>query len=371
MKQSLHLHRTLHDFTQSWLNGADFSLRGILGQKRDYLKEHILALNISGLNTSLNGGQLLPLAYRKVLDALKKCPKKRIEILASDLLRTSLDESKHAIAFLRPLFELRDYVQKHFTRKEIFGFFVHGSLSTMDYIENYSDFDTLVIIRKEVINDPEWLIDFGRRLAKSNTFLYLLDPLQHHPHFVITEYDMEAYAEPFFPLELFKYTTELSDIGDSIIFHVRDASVELEYVFRFWMKYFHNPNKCGYRNKSLFSVKQFIQSIALLPAIYLQLKTKWYTYKKYTHDLAKLDFSTETWNIVEKTSMVRQLCPFKSYYPYWLRKIIGLYGHPKLLAYLHRKIDRNNTQQILNILGPDMLKDALELIKEMQERLGL
>jgi len=285
-------------------------------------------------------------------------------------LASSLDEDKAHVKFLRPLFQLRDYLQKHFSKEEVFDFYVHGSLSTMDYVEGYSDLDTLVIVRKEVIEDPKWLIEFKRRLARSRTFLYLVDPLQHHGHFVITEYDMKAYPEPFFPLELFKFTTRLTDFSNNLTFYVREAAAELGYIFKFWIEYFSNPYKYGFRKNDAFSIKQFIQSVLLMPTIYYQFKTGKYLYKKYALKLAKSDFDVKTWSIVEKASKVRQNCLFKSYYPYWLRKIVGLYCHPALLHLIHRKFDRNNAQRMLTIMGPNMLNDALGLIKQMLEKIN-
>ena len=38
---------------------------------------------------------------------------------------------------------------------EIIGFYLHGSLSTLDYIKGWSDADTLMIIKKDVVKDPK------------------------------------------------------------------------------------------------------------------------------------------------------------------------------------------------------------------------
>ena len=167
------------------------------------------------------------------------------------------------IGFLRPVFELRDFVRDQFTKEEILGFYFHGSISTQDYVPYYSDFDTLVIVKKAVIQNQKWLRDFKKRLTKSNVFLYLLDPLQHHGHFVITEYDLEAYTQSLFPLELFKYTTELSSFREKVEINVISSwdnvfdtlAKRVEYFGVKW------PNDIERGNFDSYEVKNAIQNI--------------------------------------------------------------------------------------------------------------
>ena len=126
--------------------------------------------------------------------------------------------------FLGPVYALREYVARSFSRSEILGFFMHGSVSTHDYVPGYSDLDTLVVVRRAVLRDPVWLADFKRRLARSTRYLFFLDPLQHHGHFVLTEYNLEAYDEALFPLVLFGHSTELSDFRAVLEFSVLRSS---------------------------------------------------------------------------------------------------------------------------------------------------
>ncbi len=268
-------------------------------------------------------------------------------------------------AFLKPCRELQQFIRAHFTKRELLGFYVHGSLATLDYVEGYSDFDTLVIVRKEVLEDPRWAKDFKRRLGRSNTFLYLLDPLQHHQHFMLTEYDLDHYFEPIFPVVLFDYAVELTSFGNSLSFKCLDArqivtqqlAVRKFYFGEMWPKR---------RAMRAYDVKNAIQNIALLPTLYLQCKTGEHYYKRLSFDRARRDFSTELWSVVERATRVRQTCPYESLYPYWLRKWIGLHLHYKWLHLLHRRLDRNTAAAMEGVMGPGYLADAFGLAVAME-----
>ena len=273
--------------------------------------------------------------------------------------------------FLRPVFELRDFVRDYFTKEEILGFYFHGSISTQDYVPYYSDFDTLVIVKKAVIQDYQWLCDFKKRLTKSNTFLYLLDPLQHHGHFVITEYDLEVYTQSLFPLKLFKYTTEFTNYKSILNFNILPFQCRgLQEVFSFWLKYFENPKSFGFTPVSSYAVKQFIQSIIFVLTIYTELRDADFYYKKFIFDAVKQDFNHEQWSLIERATKVRENCQFHSRYPYNLRNILG-FIHPRLLHLLHRKFDRSIAKEMLAIMGENIIEEAQELTKIMIERLNL
>jgi len=270
--------------------------------------------------------------------------------------------------FFRPICELRDFIRDKFYSNEILGFFIHGSLSTMDYVENYSDCDTLVIVRKEVIDSPKWAEDFRHRLSKSNTFLYLLDPLQHHQHFVINEYDMRYYFQPIFPLVLFDYATELTGFNNELAFTCLDSSMYLRNLSDTWEHFF--ARKLNEKEMMrTYDVKHAVQTILFLPVLYYQAKTGEYCYKKYSFENVKHDFPKKLWKVIEKATMVRESCRFHSKYPYLLRKVIGLKLHYKFLHLLHYYLDNNNKAEMLEIMGPQYLKEGYELLQFMKTAL--
>lgn len=345
----------INPIISNWFNGVDYSFKRLGYRNFNWLIGHLSGLAGTGISA-------VDHAYRElygdapVIEEASVTSKRQWK----DLVKT--------YPFYRPVCELRDFIRDKFHSSEILGFFIHGSLSTMDYVENYSDCDTLVIIRKEVMDNPEWAEDFKRRLAQSNTFLYLLDPLQHHQHFVISEYDMRYYFQPVFPLVLFDYATELTDFNNELTFRCLDSSGCLTRFLDTWGDFFVRKMTEKEMMRT-YDVKHAIQMILILPTLYSQAKTGEYRYKKFSFENVKNDFPTELWKVIENATMVRGSCGFHSRYPYRLRKMLGLKLHYRLLHLLHYYLDRNNKGEMLEIMGPQYLEEGHELLQSMKTML--
>jgi len=363
-------YQKFHDLIQNWLNGRGGSIKKTIF-KRDYFKKQLLNLGFEGLDISFSENELISLLYQLFGKQFENIPKKKIKIGKKDLLKFGLSKTRNNIKFLRPVFELQEYIRKNFSEDEIFGFYIHGSISTEDYVENYSDLDTLVIVRKEVFNDANRLKDFRRRLIKSSTFLYLLDPLQHHGHFIITEYDMANYDQFIFPLKLFGYSTALTDFQNTLEFEVMNSIAALNNLIE------HKLNTYQVRFPWMIEKKQFnsyqaknaVQSILTLPFLYAEIRDRKYYYKRQVFDLVKADFLPEQWTLVENASRVRQKCKFKSFYPYWLRKFMGLKVGTSYLNILNRKFDADITKHIWQIMGSNFLRDAVKFADQIKYNL--
>ena len=66
-------------------------------------------------------------------------------------------------------------------------FCVHGSLASDDYIKNWSDLDTFVVIRNETL--------------KNDLKLIKISPFQHHGLIIYTENDLNNYLKGFLPMQ--------------------------------------------------------------------------------------------------------------------------------------------------------------------------
>ncbi|NOQ56145.1 MAG: hypothetical protein GQ477_05070, partial [Nanohaloarchaea archaeon] len=221
--------------------------------------------------------------------------------------RLNIDDEKTTSAL-----KINDFVNKKLSL-ELANFFIHGSLSTLDYTR-WSDIDLLGIIKEETILDKNRLLNLRKNMIKLNASLFENDPLQHHGVFLINEFEMKNYSQSFFPVELFKYSTALLNT-DKLIFNVRNSKGEaketlfelINYVETFQSK----------KNISMYDWKLFCHIMLLIPAIYLECKGR-YLYKKYSFRDAKKDFSENEWRIIEKMTEMRD----KFYYnPFWLRII--------------------------------------------------
>ena len=131
---------------------------------------------------------------------------------------------------------------------------------------------------------------------------------------------------------------------------------------------FSKPKKYKFNKKYVYHIKNSVQNILLLPTLYLQIKNKKYLYKKHSFNIAKKDFTKRDWDIIIKCSTLREKYSYKSIYPYFFRKFVGLYLHHKALKALHLYLDKNDFKKMIKILGNNYLSDAEKLSKKMVDK---
>lgn len=205
--------------------------------------------------------------------------------------------------YLRPLDELKAYANANL-REYLSGFYLHGSLATKDYIKGWSDIDTLAVISKETIKNPEALLELRRKLYNMRDFLYRIDPLQHHGSIVISEYDVENYCQAYFPVVLFRYSKSFFSKERIVSFKVRDYGEEALGRLFWFVNYFRKLNAEKNFNPGSYDTKALLHSITLFPALYLQAKGI-LVYKKFSFDIARRDFKKDVWEVVDNVSSIR------------------------------------------------------------------
>ena len=205
---------------------------------------------------------------------------------------------------IEPIKHLKNFAEKNFI-DYISGFYLHGSFSTLDYIKGWSDLDTLIIVKKSTINEPDKLSQLRDFLYKSRKFFYKIDPLQHHGHMVITQYDLEHYCQTYFPVEIFKYSKSFLETEGVNKIKIRDCKIENMNKFYWFVNYFRRVylNR-DYRMNS-YNMKFFLHCITLFPALYLGAKGI-HVYKKYSFEIAKRDFQKDLWKPILTVEKMRQ-----------------------------------------------------------------
>jgi len=254
--------------------------------------------------------------------------------------------------YLKPVLKMAQFANKFFNKHTV-GFYIHGSLSTLDYIKGISDFDTLMIIKRDTILNKQLLYELKSKVMKSLRFLYMIDPFQHHGHFIITEIDMKYYPQIYFPFILFNYSIRV--IGEKYLtFYERDSEVERKnLLWKMCTKGFNTP-------QDLYSMKYFLSIIQLIPTIYLQSVGK-YSYKKYSFEKVKKILNNQNWQIVEKATKIRQNWPWYCSSPE--RLVANIIPNPFFLALYYRKLKNKIPSFIIEILGKDYPKETLNFKK--------
>jgi hypothetical protein len=80
-------------------------------------------------------------------------------------------------------------------------FLIQGSFATSDYVENWSDFDTFVVIKKEIFKSSKYLIKLRKILKSYYKLVLKFSNFQHHGLIIYTEYDLNNYKIGFLPTE--------------------------------------------------------------------------------------------------------------------------------------------------------------------------
>ncbi len=238
---------------------------------------------------------------------------------------------------------------------EIIGFYLHGSLSTLDYIKGWSDADTLMIVKKEVVKDRERILKLRKSAIKIVKNLFKID--QHHLHgcFVISEEEMQFFPEIFFPLEILGYSTCIHG-SSKLIFKVRDDKEERRNLFKGFLKYFEDALSIKPRN--VMEWKKFYHMLLMLPTIYFQTKGQ-HMYKKFSFDLIKKEFNQEQISSITKVTWIMNNWPnYKSPKNIFSSPFItpAVTKNKKLFKHIER-------------LNSSLLKESFDLASLMKEKL--
>ena len=100
-------------------------------------------------------------------------------------------------------------------KKESFpgiSLYLHGSMADYQYTE-FSDIDDLVIVDSIAWENVDSLMHTAVSLAKLARQYQNIDPLQHHGHWIITEFDLLSYDQSYMPLVVLNSASRI--IGNS------------------------------------------------------------------------------------------------------------------------------------------------------------
>ena len=190
-------------------------------------------------------------------------------------------------------------------RKAFFAVIVHGSMGTNE-IQNYSDFDGLLII-KDQYKDARLLMNFFR---KSMRLIYGFEPLQHHGWFIIYESQLKDYPQTYFPYELFNYSKTIYP-DSSIEFEI---ALRTHYDFNAPLEKLSNNilNMIDFRRPTtLYELKGLLSQFMLLPCLYIQKKEQRGVFKRESFDLLRKWVDKDDFKIMDEISEIRSNWNYK------------------------------------------------------------
>jgi len=269
--------------------------------------------------------------------------------------------------YLNPLISLADYLSHDATALG-YSVYLHGSLSTMDYVPASSDVDILIIVKRIALDDPSILIEIRRRLIHSLRWVYQIDYSQHHGYAVLAELDLDFYDESLFPIGPLQYLTVLTGRGTLVLNH-HPHCTDPAIPFKQMVAAFHDLHDKRNTIKGWYATKLWLQSALLLPTLYLQA-CGIPVYKRDSFDLVKNQVPEPAWHIIDKATRVRAAGVQRSLLsrPLWKRWLAQA-PNPWVVSLLHRKIFNRVPESARLILGEDWLTEAICLSDTLSKML--
>lgn len=214
-----------------------------------------------------------------------------------ELEYTSHPEAK----FLMPVVRLvRDV--KNFLSNYLAEFFIIGSISTMDFVPGFSDLDTVMIVKEDVLLKPSCLMSFRQKNLALLKYFGMLDVFQHHASFMISEIDLSFYDESIFPYELFRMATGCIGQRYAPVFtSIRGLDLCRELAVKF-LRSLWNDYKSGLPTDP-YNLVFLIHKILMVP-VYVSAGLGFPKYKRDSFWISKF-YSSNEWRIVDIASKTR------------------------------------------------------------------
>jgi len=252
------------------------------------------------------------------------------------------DYTKKDAIYLSPILKLKKYVIENL-REYLLDFLIHGSMSTLDYCIGWSDLDTLIIIKKEILPNPNKLLDLRKHILNIIPLLYEIDPLQHHEFIITTEKAMlhESYA--LLPSETIRYSKSLlgrkslkiakyrnNISGKRNLFAVNNLfkkSKELGYMDHHKRK--NIALEDNFKNRQcMYQLKYFLSCVMIIPTYYLDsMEKSCYKKSSFENFYSNIKINSE---ILKKSSEIRKIWPTNERFPYksnfipdWICEVLG------------------------------------------------
>lgn len=261
--------------------------------------------------------------------------------------------------------QMINYLSEHLG-EDLIGAYVHGSLGICEEIA-YSDFDALVILKDKVFESVKRLAGAARKLNHARTIMLNFDPLQHHGWFVLTEIDLNFYCNSYFPVELYSHAKSLfNDKGLELKISLRESNSETHKAFAKMANAIIRKIENRQYPMNMRQLKSLLSQFMLLPALYIQAKDGCDIYKKESFAVARSDFDSADWAIMDKVSEIRANwnCEISA-----LKK--WLMCHPHILSRFYAKhFGPAIPEKISQVLSPKFYARVEKLTLLMKEMLA-
>lgn len=228
--------------------------------------------------------------------------------------------------FSAPQYRTVDFLKTQINKKLATGvdyFLIHGSYATADFIPDWSDLDTFVILKKEIFADTALLVRTQKEIQKLSTLCYKINPLAHHTFFIFSDLILDNYAEHLLPLETLEYAISLRREKEIKIAQVTDPQ-DIFYNIWNYLSYFREKVVREKFSRDIFHYEIDLANILILPALMMQVSGE-PMYKKFSFMAAKNKFSQFDWKLIEETTQKMKdwkIFNCLRFYPNWFFNLL-------------------------------------------------
>ncbi|MFH1545569.1 MAG: hypothetical protein ABIE23_05820 [archaeon] len=299
---------------------------------------------------------------------LKKIKTKRIKLS----LNKTESFNKWAVtaekdSFLSPFFWLKKFVNENL-QEFCSGFFIHGSFADFSFRKGWSDFDSMVLIKKGTVKDEEKLLRLREKMIKLRCFGHVFDPLQHHGPHIIVEEEMDFFPQVFFPFVLFEHSVSFFDKPNSLVFLERAEKTEIKNSLFITKEYFQEIIENRRKIKNAYDWKLFFHNFTLLPVMYLQAKGI-HCYKADSFELIGREFSKGALKPLKIVSGMRENWKLFSPLPKKIESFLLNSFNPFLLVLFYYFWFWFEPKAIKKIQKKELLNNCFMLSKKMTEKI--
>lgn len=243
----------------------------------------------------------LPKKFQKYCVGGKKFNDRQIYFLIKELIKNIETYNKNKDIELEILVKNKEVLELNHLKEiykdsRYFDYFIHGSYSDGTYTEE-SDIDDFILIKSEAFESFNSFLETKKILSKLNLEYQKIDPLQHHGHWIFTEYDLYEYDTSIMPISIFR-DDNIFSVGKDCKLNIHTSKVNKNNIEKVYTnlkeEIIDGVNKM-YKNKlNLYFLKNTISSITLLLPLAFQIRG---------NDLNKKEAIKESLKILDRNSV--------------------------------------------------------------------
>jgi ADP-heptose:LPS heptosyltransferase len=202
----------------------------------------------------------------------------------------------------RPLVELISYWEKEL-QPWAPTLLIHGSCATLDHVPGASDLDTLMIVGRDTLCNPDALAAFTLKFLQSQQYLFRFNPYMHHGHMLVTELELGELSEACLPLCL---------IENGVTFGARwelalnsDPDLETLFAIKAFEEFFERTITGTDDIKTGFDLLWWESSAIFIPLLYMQMKDRKSRWKPTALEAAQQHLEPEELGLIDYLTQLR------------------------------------------------------------------